>query len=106
MELFIAGLATVGAILFLLFKVNIRKALGFDLFIDAGVSVLLVIMFAGTFSGMFVAAISAFIFSVALFALKRIIGYDRLTRKGWKHVRPNWAQSEIRRDHAHPFGPR
>ncbi len=82
----IIGFATfaVCAILFLIFKLgDIRRVLYFDIYIDLGTTVLLTILLSGTASGMFTALIAGAMISVILYVLKRTIGYDKPTRKGW-----------------------
>lgn len=92
MEILLAGLISVLAILFLLLKIDIRKVLAFDIWVDIGVTALLVTLFAGTFSGMFAACVSGAVFSIILYVLKQLIGYKRLTPQGWETVRPKWQQ--------------
>ena len=73
------------ACLFLIFKFgNIRRILAFDVGIDMGVTAFLSIVLFGTFTGMATAFIAGAIVSFVLYALKRIVGYDKLTWRGWK----------------------
>ena len=90
MEILLAGLISVLAILFLLLKIDIRKVLAFDIWVDIGVTALLVTLFAGTFSGMFAACVSGAVFSIILYVLKQTIGYKRLTFHGGETVTPKW----------------
>ena len=90
MEILLAGLISVLAILFLLLKIDIRKVLAFDIWVDIGVTALLVTLFAGTFSGMFAACVAGAGFSIILYVLKHTIGYKRLTFHGWETVTPKW----------------
>ena len=80
----VAGIASATAILFLLFKFNIKKVLAFDIAVDIGSSALLVVLFAGTFAGMMAAVIGGAIISVVLYAIKRLKGYEKPIRKGFK----------------------
>tara|TARA_S200000501_G_scaffold346455_1_gene359900 strand:- start:4308 stop:4592 length:285 start_codon:yes stop_codon:yes gene_type:complete len=80
----VAGIASATAILFLLFKFNIKKVLAFDIAVDIGSSALLVVLFAGTFAGMMAAVIGGSIISVVLYAIKRLKGYEKPIRKGFK----------------------
>lgn len=76
--MFIAyGAISAVGILFLLFKLDIRKVLYFDLVTDITATVALIIMFAGTFSGMLSAMTGGAIISVVLFFLKKTIGYKK-----------------------------
>tara|TARA_B100001250_G_C19804296_1_gene792535 strand:- start:660 stop:944 length:285 start_codon:yes stop_codon:yes gene_type:complete len=82
----VAGIASATAILFLLFKFNIKKVLAFDIAVDIGSSALLVVLFAGTFAGMMAAVIGGAIISVVLYAIKRLKGYEKPIRKGFKVI--------------------
>ena len=80
----LAGFAA-AACLFLIFKFgNIRRILAFDIPIDIGVTGFLSFMLFGTFSGMATALIAGTFVSVVLYILKRTIGHDKLTLRGWK----------------------
>lgn len=84
LEIIFGALFASAAILFLVFKFgNIRKVLAFDIWIDAGTTLFLTIVMFGTFSGMMVALVTGAIVSVILFLMKKVIGCDKLTRKGW-----------------------
>jgi formate hydrogenlyase subunit 3/multisubunit Na+/H+ antiporter MnhD subunit len=80
----IAGIASAIAILFMLAKLNIKKVLCFDILVDIGASVALIIMFAGTFAGMMAAILGGAIISIVLFILKKTIGYEKPKREGFK----------------------
>ena len=88
----VAGIASATAILFLLFKFNIKKVLAFDIAVDVASSALLVVLFAGTFAGMMAAVIGGSIISVVLYVMKRLNGYEKPIRKGlrvtWVNVPP------------------
>jgi len=80
------------AILFMLFKLDIKKVLAFDVFVDIGASFLLIIMFAGTFAGMMAAVIAGAIISIALYCMKKLMGCKKPQRNGfrwqWVNVPP------------------
>tara|TARA_R100001443_G_scaffold116886_2_gene138949 strand:+ start:813 stop:1097 length:285 start_codon:yes stop_codon:yes gene_type:complete len=80
----LAGIFSAVSILFLLFKLDIRKVLAFDIAVDIGSSLLLIVLFAGTFAGMMAAVIGGAIISVVLYAIKRLKGYEKPIRKGFK----------------------
>ena len=82
----LAGIASARAILFTLFKLDIKKVLAFDIAVDVGASILLIVMFAGTFAGMMAAVIAGCIISIVLWFVKRIIGFKKLQRKGLRMV--------------------
>jgi uncharacterized membrane protein len=74
-----AGIISALAILFILFKLDIRKVLYFDIIVDIAVSTLLTVIFLGTFSGMMAAIAGGAIFSVIMFMLKKTMGYKKPT---------------------------
>ena len=82
----LAGIFSALAILFLLFKFNIKRVLAFDIAVDIASSALLIILFAGTFAGMMAAVIGGAIISVVLYAMKKIKGCEKPRRKGFKVV--------------------
>lgn len=76
------GLLTALGIFILIMKMRrntMRKLLGFDIYLDIGVTVLLMIVFAGTFAGMMAAIVGGIAFSVALWCAKMLVGYQKLT---------------------------
>jgi len=80
----IAGVASAVAILFMLAKLDMKKVLCFDIAVDIGASIALIVMFAGTFAGMMAAILGGAIISIVLFILKKTIGYEKPIRKGFK----------------------
>ncbi|OUU63387.1 MAG: hypothetical protein CBC24_09125 [Candidatus Pelagibacter sp. TMED64] len=82
----LTGIFSALAILFLLFKFNIKKVLAFDIAVDIASSFLLVVLFAGTFAGMMSAVIGGAIISIVLYVLKKIRGYEKPIRKGLRVV--------------------
>ena len=80
----ICGLCAATGILFLLAKLNIKRVLYFDVFIDVVSTIALLAMFAGTFAGMMAGVIGGAVISVVLFILKRVIGAERPTIDGYK----------------------
>ena len=85
LESFVLSLFAAAAVLFLIFKLgNLRKVLAFDVWIDIITTFTLGAIFFGTFSGMVVAVMGGTIVSIVLYTLKRTIGYDKLTWRGWK----------------------
>lgn len=84
----VGGLIAALTILFLFFKLGqIRRILCFDVVIDIIATIALAMLFSGTFVGMMIALVAGFIVSVALFAMKQLMGYERLTLKGWVPVK-------------------
>lgn len=82
----VAGIFSALAILFLLFKFNIKRVLAFDVPIDIASSALLIVLFAGTFAGMMAAVIGGAIISIVLYILKKIKGCEKPKRKGFKVI--------------------
>lgn len=73
----IAGVFSALAILFLLAKFDMKKVLWLDIPIDIASTILLVVMFAGTFAGMMAAVIGGCIISATLFGMKKVVGYKK-----------------------------
>lgn len=91
------GFFTAVGIFILLIKMptSVRaKLLGLDIFLDIGVTLLLMYAFAGTFAGMMAAIIGGINFSVTLIVAKWLLGYEKPWRmKGklvWVPVAPIW----------------
>ena len=66
----LAGLIAAAGMLFLLFKFGVRKVINYDIYVDLFVTVLLMFLLAGTFSGMMAALTAGTIVSVLLFFMK------------------------------------
>lgn len=84
--MFIAGIISAMAFVIVLYKIGIRKCLGFDLYLDLFVTVTLAVIFGGTYSGMMAAIIGGLLFSIVLMVLKQIHGYQKFTWRGWVDV--------------------
>jgi formate hydrogenlyase subunit 3/multisubunit Na+/H+ antiporter MnhD subunit len=82
-----AGICSACGILFLLAKLNIKRVLAFDVFVDIGASLLLMVMFFGTFAGMMAAVLGGSIISIVLFAMKKTIGYQK---PRWNKYKVQW----------------
>jgi hypothetical protein len=81
----IAGVFSALAILFLLAKFDFQKVLWLDIPIDIASTILLVAMFAGTFAGMMAAVIGGCLISVTLYTVKKLKGYKKPIRKGFRY---------------------
>ncbi len=98
----IASLFTAFEFLSILGKMSpnlLKKILGYEYFIDILMSFGLMLYFGltGSVTGIIVSAVSGFIFSIALYSAKNIIGYQKLQRvKGtwfkfkWISYEGNW----------------
>ncbi len=69
--MWIAGLLSALGLLFLIFKFGIRRVISYDIPVDIAVTVLLMYVFAGTYSGMMAAMVGGLIVSATLFIMKR-----------------------------------
>lgn len=65
--------------LFLLFKFGVRKVITYDIFFDVLITFFLVIVLAGTFSGMIAALFGGLLVSVVLFIMKRTMRHEKLS---------------------------
>ena len=72
----LAGIATLG-FLVLMFKLGLRKVLGYDIYVDIALTVLLMMMLSGSFDGVMVALVSGLLISIILLILRKFIGYER-----------------------------
>jgi hypothetical protein len=98
-EILILSSIAAAGILFLVFKIgNIRHVLAFDVLIDITATTALCLGMAGTFTGIMIGLTAGTIVSVTLFIMKKIIGCDTLTSKGWietprpEPILSNWAK--------------
>jgi hypothetical protein len=84
------------ALFILLIKMNIRKVLGYDVYVDILCTIVLLSSFSGTVTGMAAAMIAAVAISAFLLAVKMTIGYERLVRDPhtlrfhWVSYTPCW----------------
>jgi len=94
----IAGLLTACAFLILLYKLNFKKVLQYDLVIDIAVTFFLMWIFAGTFAGMMAAIIGGLFVSIVLVLLKKTMPRQKLgviktnsfpyRKVGWVTINP------------------
>lgn len=82
--MYLMGILSALAVIVLLFKWNIRRALGYALWIDIGFTVLLCLMFAGSFSGMGAAVVGGLVLSIALVVIQHFTGAEKLKVKTTK----------------------
>lgn len=83
-----AGLMTVMCILMLMARTDMRKWLGYSNWLDVALTVVMIIMFHGSFSGVVSAACAGVFMSCSFWILRQVLGYKRLQRRGWRLV---WA---------------
>ena len=86
------GISSALGLLLLALKVGGRKVIGMDIVFDIAITITLMIMFAGTFSGMAAAMIGGLFVTILLFIMKKTMVHETLTvEKGlpkWKEVNP------------------
>tara|TARA_Y100000356_G_C11073988_1_gene190459 strand:- start:22 stop:300 length:279 start_codon:yes stop_codon:yes gene_type:complete len=86
------GIISALGLLLLALKIGGRKVIGMDVWFDIGITITLMIMFAGTFSGMTAAMIGGLFVTILLFFMKKTMVHETLTvEKGlpkWKEVDP------------------
>ena len=86
------GIISALGLLLLALKIGGRKVIGMDVWFDIGITITLMIMFAGTFSGMTAAMIGGLFVTILLFIMKKTMVHETLTvEKGlpkWKEVNP------------------
>jgi fructose-1,6-bisphosphatase/sedoheptulose 1,7-bisphosphatase-like protein len=81
--LVLASIAAAG-ILFIVFKMGkIRRVLAFDVLVDVTATTLLCLGMAGTFTGIMIGLTAGTIISVTLFVMKKVLGAESWTKKGW-----------------------
>jgi hypothetical protein len=86
-EILILAVIAASGILFMVFKCGqIRRVLAFDVLIDITATFLLCLAMAGTFTGIMIGLVAGTIISITLFVMKKILGCDSWTRKGWIHT--------------------
>jgi hypothetical protein len=92
MEIFALAAATVAAILIVMLKTNIRRWLAFEVTVDIFATIGLGVLGAatGSFAGLVLGILAGLMLSVVLSLLKKLVGYERPTLKGWQMVRPAW----------------
>ena len=73
-----AGVIAAMGMLFLLFKFGVRKVITYDILFDVLITFFLMIVLAGTFSGMMAALFGGLIVSVVLFVMKRTMSREKL----------------------------
>ncbi len=84
---FVLAAVTVAAVLVTLNRViKLKKLLGLATLIDILFSVLMLIVFAGTLGGTLVAISAGLLMAVTLSVLRKIIGFEKLTFRGWQTV--------------------
>ena len=85
--LIVGGMMVIG-VLIMMGRLNLRRFLGYPNLVDISFTLLMLWVFAGTFSGMVAGGFASLFMSVVLWVLRGTIGAERLAvRKGVKRVR-------------------
>lgn len=82
----VAFMAVLG-ILIMMGRINLKRFLGYPNVVDIACTILFVILFAGTFSGMVVAGFASLFMSLMLWVLRASIGAERLAVRYTMHKR-------------------
>ena len=77
------GVLSALAILIVMMRINLRRFMGFPATLDALVVLLLIFMLHGSYVGMVAAVVGGIAFSAMITLIRRLYGYEELTRKGW-----------------------
>lgn len=80
----VVGVLSAIAILVVMFRLGIRKFLGYPVLCDIVGTLILCVILYGTILGMIAAIVGGLVLSAAITLLRKTIGYERLTLKGWK----------------------
>lgn len=94
----LAGLLTASAFLILLYKLNLKRVLQYDIVVDVAITFFLMWIFAGTFAGMMAAIIGGLFVSIVLVLLKKTMPRQKLgiiktdkfpyRKVGWMTINP------------------
>lgn len=83
------GILSSIALLVILWKIGMRKFLGYPVTLDIVASLLFTLLFAGTLTGMLVAVIAGLTFTAIVFILRAIMGFQKWSFKnGWTYFPP------------------
>lgn len=97
-DIFILAIIAAAGIILLVFKIApMRRVLAFDVPIDIAATVILCFAMAGTFTGIMIGLVAGTIITIVLFIMKKIIGADTWTPKGWVESPRRGRRSKKRR---------
>ena len=74
----LAGAIAAAAMLFLLFKFNLRRIVSFDIMLDIIITFFFIWIFAGTFAGMMAGLVAGCIISLFLLVARKFVPRDKL----------------------------
>jgi len=74
----LAGVIAAAGLLFLVFKLGMRKVVGYDIVFDILITAVLMASFAGTYSGMVAALFGGLLVSIILFIMKKTMHHEKI----------------------------
>ena len=84
-EFILAGVLSALGCYLILLQVDIKKVCGYHLWFDAGLSVILILLYQGTFSGVVVGFIAGVTLTLLLWLTKGLCGYKRYEHGRWNY---------------------
>lgn len=81
-----AGVMCAATLLTAMRFMDLKKLLGYSALVDVAFTILMFMMFMGTFSGIVAGAFGGLFMTLALYVLKDLLGYKRIQRRGCKLV--------------------
>lgn len=95
------GILSAFAVLVVMARMNLKRFMGYPVACDIVVTLLLTLILMGSFSGMVAAIIGGLAFSGLVTLYRRLFGYERLVRTGfklqWVRYDGLWSINTIRR---------
>ena len=79
------GIMTAVSVYVVLCFLDIRKVVGYHIWVDVLFSVMLVFAYSGTFTGTATAFMGGLFFSFLLYFTRKWLGYAKWTRHGWRY---------------------
>lgn len=87
----VAGVLTAIPVFILLCFLDIRKVVGYHIIVDVAFSIAMIVVYAGTFSGMVTAFFGGLTLTFLLYATKLILGYATWhSGLGWRYYPGIW----------------
>lgn len=78
----IIGILGAITVLIVLARLGIRKFMGYPALLDAGIVLVLALLFHGTYAGTIAAVIGGLFFSALITVIRKVYGYQVITFKG------------------------
>lgn len=95
--MFAAGIGILSAIVLLIVmaRLGIRKFMGYPAVLDVVVTLTLAWLLHGTYVGMTAAIIGGLFFSLMITIIRKTLGYQRLTTRGWVSSQGDWTAAVL-----------